>query len=120
MEKHKRWVITSYIIIILLWSLDILLLTPTAIATGFFEEANPLHKLGFDKFGISYSYIVYPIFLTLIISVMYLFYRIAFINPKATNTMKYLALGASYLILLFEIAIIIHNVAGLIQYAKII
>lgn len=61
----------ALILIGIFFSIDALYLTPTLLQnSSFIQEANPVHKLGFEKFGPSYIYFSYPFFLATIFFVM--------------------------------------------------
>ena len=63
--KNKKTKI-AFGIILLLFGLDALIITPYAISNFSATETNPVHQFGFETFGVKYTYIAFPFWVLLL------------------------------------------------------
>ncbi len=94
-----------WIVLMLLFSIDSLFLTPSILSTQKGYELNPMHSLGFETFGLSYSLYAWLPIVIIVTTIMYVQETYA---PKGARI-----IFPSYLILV-SIAII-NNTLILIQ-----
>lgn len=72
-QEISKKVITHYIMIMLLFSLDFLYLTPRLLSVEGSFEANPIHALGINLLGTNYFYFA---FIPFALAFTYVFYKI--------------------------------------------
>jgi hypothetical protein len=60
-KKEKKFVWKYWTVLMIIWAIDFLILTPLILQMPGFYEANPLHRFFFNKYGAWYFYVSYPL-----------------------------------------------------------